>query len=350
MVDGLDSCEQSKMLQILDALTLFFCSRQNAPFIVVLAVDPHIITSGIQHSLRAGGGGANEITGQEYLKNIVTMPFFLDHAALKQLQASRHKSVPFNHNASFKEGNGRRLFEDPVSSEVGNLLPSYDYFSNISPRIMRRIVNSIALTGRLLRTFEVEFSWFMLYTWISLVEQWPICQHDSNRILQPNKDIYNYGQQLGSQPCRIRADSSQNLQSVNNLDPHLRKVIYEQHSKKEDDEEEYVEEENTVEDSCHLAALKSIGAAEFLFDDPNVWANISKPLVKMPISDVSFLVAKLNIPGDRLKSCELEDLKFILKAYGLLDRAKSLECHLVFKAWEAKACPDRVQKKVRKTC
>jgi hypothetical protein len=59
------------------------------------------------------------------------------------------------------------------NNEIGNFFPSYDYFTNLNPRIMRRIVNSIALTGRLLRIFDVSFTWIQLYSWISLIEQWP---------------------------------------------------------------------------------------------------------------------------------------------------------------------------------
>lgn len=67
MVDGLDSCEQNKMVQILDALALFFSSRQNIPFIVILAVDPHIIVSAINHNLR-GASANSEVTGYDYIK------------------------------------------------------------------------------------------------------------------------------------------------------------------------------------------------------------------------------------------------------------------------------------------
>jgi ankyrin repeat-rich membrane spanning protein len=51
------------------------------------------------------------------------------------------------------------------TSEIGHLFPSFDLFVNINPRTLRRIVNSIALTGRLLRAFEVEFSWWQIYAW-----------------------------------------------------------------------------------------------------------------------------------------------------------------------------------------
>lgn len=42
IVDGLDSCEQEKVLLILDTVHMLF-SDANSPFIVVLAIDPHVI-------------------------------------------------------------------------------------------------------------------------------------------------------------------------------------------------------------------------------------------------------------------------------------------------------------------
>lgn len=41
-VDGLDSCEQDKVLLVLDAVHMLF-SDANSPFIVILAIDPHVI-------------------------------------------------------------------------------------------------------------------------------------------------------------------------------------------------------------------------------------------------------------------------------------------------------------------
>jgi ankyrin repeat-rich membrane spanning protein len=43
IIDGLDSCEQDKILLLLDAVRMLF-SEQNTPFIVVLAIDPHAIS------------------------------------------------------------------------------------------------------------------------------------------------------------------------------------------------------------------------------------------------------------------------------------------------------------------
>lgn len=43
IVDGLDSCEQDKVLLVLDAIQALF-SDNGYPFGVILAIDPHIIS------------------------------------------------------------------------------------------------------------------------------------------------------------------------------------------------------------------------------------------------------------------------------------------------------------------
>ena len=47
VVDGLDSCEQSKVLSVLDAVHMLF-SDEGRPFIILLAIDPHVITKAIE--------------------------------------------------------------------------------------------------------------------------------------------------------------------------------------------------------------------------------------------------------------------------------------------------------------
>ncbi len=48
-----------------------------------------------------------------------------------------------------------------------------DYFIDINPRILQRLINIIAMTGRLLRANQALFSWKRLGCWSYLVEQWP---------------------------------------------------------------------------------------------------------------------------------------------------------------------------------
>ena len=48
-VDGLDSCEQDKVLRVLDAVHMLFLNP-SSPFLVILAIDPHIIIKVTLHS------------------------------------------------------------------------------------------------------------------------------------------------------------------------------------------------------------------------------------------------------------------------------------------------------------
>lgn len=57
------------MVQTLDALELLFTTRANRPFIVTIAVDPHIIISAITNNLHTALAGT-ELTGHDYLKVI----------------------------------------------------------------------------------------------------------------------------------------------------------------------------------------------------------------------------------------------------------------------------------------
>ena len=43
VVDGLDACEQDKVVLVLDAVHLLF-SDANSPYIVILAIDPHVVS------------------------------------------------------------------------------------------------------------------------------------------------------------------------------------------------------------------------------------------------------------------------------------------------------------------
>uniref|UniRef100_A0AC34Q5T4 KAP NTPase domain-containing protein n=1 Tax=Panagrolaimus sp. JU765 TaxID=591449 RepID=A0AC34Q5T4_9BILA len=352
MVDGLDGCEQNKMVQIFDSLILFFSSRQNLPFIVILAVDPHIIIGAINQNVRALA--SNEITGHDYMKNNINMPFFLHHAAIKQLQSnlrkrcesvSEWKERALGRSDTFRES--RISLRDVASNREGNGLvaegfaPTEGDFANMNPRTVRRIVNSMALTGRLLRTFEIEFSWGLLYYWIALIEQWPyrMCW-----LLEKSQDIADdqitigelYHMVKGQLPGKnilieldrnprefeqfLRKMSSKAEQltvgqmrqwvaCTSNLDPYLRKLIKDQ--KKE------VEGIVENDEADPLGAFQPIGAAEYLFDDPTIWNIVTKPLVKMQIEDVLSLIGRLNIPQQRLKE-EILPMFVMLNLNGLV--------------------------------
>jgi hypothetical protein len=51
VVDALDSCEQDRVLIVLNAIHTL-CSDHHSPFITILAIDPHIISKVSLHRLR----------------------------------------------------------------------------------------------------------------------------------------------------------------------------------------------------------------------------------------------------------------------------------------------------------
>ena len=68
----------------------------------------------------------------------------------------------------------RRNMSKPMSPyDLTDQLLKSDYFLDVNPRNLRRLINIIALTGRLLRAYHIDFNWRVLASWIYLNEQWP---------------------------------------------------------------------------------------------------------------------------------------------------------------------------------
>ncbi|XP_008184045.1 kinase D-interacting substrate of 220 kDa B isoform X2 [Acyrthosiphon pisum] len=237
IIDGLDSCEQDKILLLLDAVRMLF-SEQNTPFIIVLAIDPHAISQVIELNSRRLLSDMN-FSGHDYLKNMVHLPFFLQNSGLRKVKLaqkssqSHRKSVTNQmdecglvHSASTRRLSNESTTLKPTMGSSGGLsrskgninstrnklkssesiassiasnihrlggpqdlskiLLTDDYFSDVNPRSMRRLMNIVYITGRLLKAFQLEFNWYHLASWINITEQWPyriswmIIFHDTN--------------------------------------------------------------------------------------------------------------------------------------------------------------------------
>uniref|UniRef100_A0A1B6DF02 Uncharacterized protein n=2 Tax=Clastoptera arizonana TaxID=38151 RepID=A0A1B6DF02_9HEMI len=237
IVDGLDSCEQDKVLLVLDAVHVLF-SDANTPFIIILAIDPHVISKAVEVNSRRLLSESN-IGGHDYLRNMVHLPFYLQNSGLRKVKVaqkssqSHRKSIgnPYDNqqestlvrSASSRRlstesgglssqeklklsvpGTGRKgsrklkLSESIASSlgsnlnrvggahELTKMLLTDDYFSDVNPRSMRRLMNVVYVTGRLLKAFQMDFNWYHLASWINITEQWPyrtswlILSHDAS--------------------------------------------------------------------------------------------------------------------------------------------------------------------------
>ncbi|PIO26740.1 hypothetical protein AB205_0059610 [Aquarana catesbeiana] len=205
IIDGLDACEQDKVLQMLDTVRILF---SKGPFIAIFASDPHIIIKAINQNLNSVLRDSN-INGHDYMRNIVHLPVFLNSRGLGNARklcvaATTNGDVPGVDNAGGHEDLDRRVSQHSLAetAKVGSkttlnrrdtyrrrhvqrsitrqmsfdltkLLVTEDWFSDISPQTMRRLLNIVSVTGRLLRANQISFNWDRLASWINLTEQWP---------------------------------------------------------------------------------------------------------------------------------------------------------------------------------
>ncbi|OWK10822.1 hypothetical protein Celaphus_00005281, partial [Cervus elaphus hippelaphus] len=205
IIDGLDACEQDKVLQMLDTVRVLF---SKGPFIAIFASDPHIIIKAINQNLNSVLRDSN-INGHDYMRNIVHLPVFLNSRGLSSARkflvtSTTNGDVPCSDNAGMQEDADRRVSQNSLgemtklgsktalnrrdtyrrrqmqrtitrqmSLDLTKLLVTEDWFSDISPQTMRRLLNIVSVTGRLLRANQISFNWDRLASWINLTEQWP---------------------------------------------------------------------------------------------------------------------------------------------------------------------------------
>uniref|UniRef100_A0A2K6EII6 Kinase D interacting substrate 220 n=1 Tax=Propithecus coquereli TaxID=379532 RepID=A0A2K6EII6_PROCO len=205
IIDGLDACEQDKVLQMLDTVRVLF---SKGPFIAIFASDPHIIIKAINQNLNSVLRDSN-INGHDYMRNIVHLPVFLNSRGLSNARkflvtSTTNGDIPCSDTAGIQEDADRRVSQNSLgemtklgsktalnrrdtyrrrqmqrtitrqmSFDLTKLLVTEDWFSDISPQTMRRLLNIVSVTGRLLRANQISFNWDRLASWINLTEQWP---------------------------------------------------------------------------------------------------------------------------------------------------------------------------------
>ena len=215
-VDGLDSCEQDKVLGVMEMVTVLFC-YPSMPFIVVYCLDPVIIIKSIEQHIRSQFRNQN-VRSHEYMRTVVHLPFyfpdksresyFLD--AMKQLDSQMEESVArssdyspprkgmnqrssnyrihFNSNSLHVDSDRRRettsvATTSGLSNNFGHsvlstwnlskmLTADRDCLNDLNPREMRRLVNIISVSGTLLRADKIHFDWKKLAYWVHLTEKW----------------------------------------------------------------------------------------------------------------------------------------------------------------------------------
>ncbi|XP_041668150.1 kinase D-interacting substrate of 220 kDa B isoform X2 [Cheilinus undulatus] len=204
IIDGLDACEQDRVLQMLDTVRVLF---SKGPFISIFASDPHIIIKAINQNLNSVLRDSN-INGHDYMRNIVHLPVFLNSRGLStakklcmvapsngettpaegwhedtdrkmsqtnlgQDQAKFGSKNALNRRDTYRRRHMQRTITRQMSFDLTKLLVTEDWFSDISPQTMRRLLNIVSITGRLLRANQIIFNWDRLASWINLTEEWP---------------------------------------------------------------------------------------------------------------------------------------------------------------------------------
>uniref|UniRef100_A0A3B5MRJ7 Kinase D-interacting substrate 220b n=1 Tax=Xiphophorus couchianus TaxID=32473 RepID=A0A3B5MRJ7_9TELE len=207
VIDGLDSCEQDKVLQMLDTVRVLF---SKGPFISIFASDPHIIIKAINQNLNSVLRDSN-INGHDYMRNIVHLPVFLNSRGLSSARKmcatapangdrvhvcvlsvgwheeldrklSQHSlgeltkfgsKTTLNRRDTYRRRQVQRSVTRQMSFDLTKLMVTEDWFNDISPQTMRRLLNIVSVTGRLLRANQINFNWDRLASWINLTEQWP---------------------------------------------------------------------------------------------------------------------------------------------------------------------------------
>lgn len=223
VVDTLDSCDTERTLSVLNAIQTLLMTP-NRPFVLLLAVDPHVVAKAAEaNSKRLFSEGG--IGGHDFLRNLVHLPVYLQNSGLRKVQRAQSTALSYRRNifpehhydegatmighsasarrlsnaseimssneklrAPSRPGSKKLRLSESVASSIGSnihklgtnpiefskIMLTDDYFSDVNPRSMRRLMNVIYITVRLLKAFQIDFSWYRLSSWVNLTEQWPL--------------------------------------------------------------------------------------------------------------------------------------------------------------------------------
>lgn len=219
VIDVLDCMDIEKVLNIL-SVTQTLVATPGRPFIILVAVDPHIITKAAEARSKRLLTEVGSIGGHDFLRNLVHLPVYLQSSNLKKIQKAQMAALyalnRFNNEINERRlsnaselgmsterlrgiGTSRggskknRLQSDSVASSIASNLHKLghttnvmqpidrsrvmftdDFFSDVNPKSIKRLINIVSLTVRLLKAFQIEFNWPRLCSWINLIEQWPL--------------------------------------------------------------------------------------------------------------------------------------------------------------------------------
>lgn len=207
IVDALDSCDTERILTVLSSVQTLL-SSPNRPFVLLIAVDPHVIAKAAEANSRrlfTEGG----IGGHDFLRNLVHLPVYLQNSGLRKVQRAQNTALAYRrniygdslqsdeptlgHSASARRlsnaseimssneklrappptrsGSKKLKMSESIASSIGSnlhrlsqnpqgpidlskMVLTDDYFSEVNPRSMRRLMNVIYITGKLMLSYR----------------------------------------------------------------------------------------------------------------------------------------------------------------------------------------------------
>ncbi|RWS27036.1 hypothetical protein B4U80_04880 [Leptotrombidium deliense] len=206
IMDALESIyESERLISVFEAINVYYLSSSNAPFVVIMALDPH-------HHITS--------KSKEYLKTIVHLPFFLQNSQLRRVRISQSTANKSDYRSSTTslveaiaaapivptKGSTRRpkksgsllksadsiiSLNAPSGESHTKVLLTDDYFSDVNPKSLRRIMNIVYIEGRLLKAFNIDFVSHRLTTWVNITEQWPLRAAAFIAYFEMNESKYN---------------------------------------------------------------------------------------------------------------------------------------------------------------
>lgn len=185
-------------------------SSPNRPFVLLIAVDPHVIAKAAEANSRrlfTEGG----IGGHDFLRNLVHLPVYLQNSGLRKVQRAQNTALAYRrniygdtmqsmdepglgHSASARRlsnaseimssneklrappprsGSKKLKMSESIASSIGSnlhrlsqnaqgpidlsrIVLTDDYFSEVNPRSMRRLMNVIYITGKYILIGRME--------------------------------------------------------------------------------------------------------------------------------------------------------------------------------------------------
>lgn len=134
-MDALDSCDTERIITVLSSIQTLL-SSPNRPFVMLLAVDPHVIAKAAEANSRrlfTEGG----IGGHDFLRNLVHLPIYLQNSGLRKVQRAQNTAMLFRRNVLDIQNEDAPLLNHSASvrklSNASEIMSSNEKLKPVNP-------------------------------------------------------------------------------------------------------------------------------------------------------------------------------------------------------------------------